>query len=267
MEKDQESSLLYSKNYDKCQFFIRHGERQDRGKTKEKNGKITEKGVEQALRSGDFIAKSLMNHPSFKIKTDSVIIYSSPYIRCLETSIFIAKSLLKNNINVHNSTIYKTSFLKEYQKKSGDNDMTEEMWNNDLNLWIPENQNTLEGVRLRDSECQQPKSETSEPKHESESDSEQRIKEFIDKQQANNYDGNQGKVVICCTHAVGLKRSTNLYKKDEKNCTFFDIKYCCITSLYATKDMVKTTDNNPNENSYDVALHQSNYIGHYKDEI
>jgi len=66
--------------------------KKDKGKGSHLNGSITDKGIEQAHKSGIFFAKSIKNHANFNMKTDEVIIYSSPYIRCLETSLYIAKS-------------------------------------------------------------------------------------------------------------------------------------------------------------------------------
>jgi len=74
MERDSEASLFYTKNYDKCLFFIRHGEKKDKGKGAHINGSITDKGIEQAHKSGIFLAKSIKNHPNFNIKTDGVVI-------------------------------------------------------------------------------------------------------------------------------------------------------------------------------------------------
>jgi len=60
--------------------------------------------------------------------------------------------------------------------------MTEGLWNSNLDDWLAINTNKLDNINIRDSEFQQPKSETVDFKHESDAESEQRFNEFIDKQ-------------------------------------------------------------------------------------
>ena len=117
-----------------------------------------------------------------------------------------------------------------------------------------------------ESGMQQSESETREVKEESEKDTVNRFLELLGEVVGEgSVDGFGGRVVVCVTHAVGMKRVTNLWSANP--CTFFDIKFCCVTSLLFVKkgsgDKDKTLTGIDKE--FDVFVEFSNHIDHYKE--
>jgi hypothetical protein len=116
-----------------------------------------------------------------------------------------------------------------------------------------------------ESVAQQAESEIAEIKEESEKDTVERFLELLGLIVAPGcVDGFGDKVVVCVTHAVGMKRVTNLWSANP--CTFFDIKFCCVTSLlFVKKD---SGDKNGKlsgiDKEFEVFVEFSNHIDHYK---
>lgn len=139
-------------------FFIRHGERADKYlDQKQTNTLITPNGMDQALKTGIFLAQTLdkQKNPD----NQEILILSSPYLRCIQTAYYIIQSLQKSNIKIYNNTIYYTSHLKEWQKKNGETIMTSCQWDKEIEEFKP-NFSSNKNFQIKKSSLQQPDNET-----------------------------------------------------------------------------------------------------------
>lgn len=110
-------------------YLIRHGEREDEAKnshseefetildTRDKNTNLTEKGDYQSFLTGRIIHMNHLPHPLSIPKEDFIFVLSSPYVRCVQSAIYLSAALKLNERKIYKNKIFIVDNLKEYQNE------------------------------------------------------------------------------------------------------------------------------------------------------
>lgn len=235
---------MINKDLRRLVYFVRHGERDDLLRAEKlssqrddadsnegdggenedlgvqidvRNTLLSDLGKSQSFLTGMSIAKGL----KAEVKADAkILIMSSPYLRCIQTAFQIMVGMRIENINVSDTTIFYTDFLKEYQNER--NSMKKE----DL-LAEFRNLNLPVAVSISPGGDQLPIEIT----RESQGQSFARTKVFLDKLTNPNLqiDGIKPDVIICVTHSFFF---INLYFMHSMIMEAYGlIEYCSYTRV------------------------------------
>lgn len=216
-------------------YFVRHGERSDlltiekNGEGKpQKNAYLSDYGKAQAFVTGMSIAKNVRP----LLKPDSkILILTSPYIRTVQTGFQIMLGMKTEGIQVYDTTLFYTDYLKEYQNHK--TTMTKAELQAEFKML-----NLPESILLQEGGDQLSEHVDSE----SPMTSYARTREFVDKLKNPELDiaGMNPDVIICVSHAFFFINLFFMFQKPMEAYGLID--YCSYSRLRIQEDKKSVLD-------------------------